>query len=365
LIFVCTLHGQETGNAKSNHVQPAKRQILPTARLVFADGGSISGLPGSIIATYPFQYSPDGLTFMQVSRVPDLMKAELYGISTNGVVEFPKGKVPDLHNVIVQRYYASASRIFLLILASREQHEAQTRTSDRELANVVPAGKLWHYLVEFDRDGSYKRTVELDDTLAPVEFGAFESGSFLVLGLVRSTGVPKLEIIGSDGTVLSILDVPKETEDWSKKSRGEQELSRANLMDVPRAQIVPFNDKIVVVTTGSGPVLEVRDGGAIREVQIHVQPDQTIDSIMTTKDRWYVRINGPSVDTEETSGADTADPESLLYEINPNDGKVLRRIDTGKVPPTSIACVIDQQFIAIRYDKDAGKFHRMIGEIKY
>jgi hypothetical protein len=352
---------QQNSAAKPTSALKLENRI-PTVSLQFKDDESLPGLLASPVLAYPMQCASDGSVFVEMLQGADYQDRRLYSISRDGVHEYAKEKIPSLHDARVFSYYPSDSRVVLLVNAMEESREGKVRIDapDGSRKEVVQnIGERLLYLVEFDRDGSYKRASQAWGALSLSRVGVFTSGDLLAFGVDRSSELPQLAILSSDGTLLRTLDVPGAVKQWYKDERNSATGSTQGAVFLPPTQFVPFDAGILVVALWStAPVLEVREGGAIRPIRIRLPAGLSLDSLVPSSGgHWYVRVRN-SARGDERAELDF----HALYEVDPADGKVIRRIETGTVPSDGIACVDNGRFIAFRRD-DNGKFVGMRGEI--
>lgn len=359
----------QAGPGSTRGDAPEKSLNVATAIIEFKDDPSSPNLPASSVLEFPMQCAANGRVFAEIVQPNGLPLKRLYSISATEIHEFDEEKITDLHDVSVRGYYPAESGVVLLIRGKRKSRPGKMAivSPDGSKTEVdASVGEFRSYLAEFDSNGSFERMIELDESLAVAKIGVFDSGNFLLFGFVRSSGLPKLEILGADGKVLSILDPPKAIEDWSRTLRAQDDVSPVSLLHIPPSQLAPSNGNIIFVATGSPEVLEISPGGGLRTVRLKLPADLSIDSLIPSSGYWYARIRASETSTksaEETASTFKLRIQPVVYELDPANGQVVRRIDTSSVPPPTIACVYDDRFVAFRWDK--GKFVRVLGEVTH
>jgi hypothetical protein len=110
-------------------------------------------------------------------------------------------------------HYPSDSVVVLLVEAiekSRDGKLKATLPNGQSIESPRSVGERKHYLAKFDRDGSYKGSVQVEESLLVNRIGMFGSGNFLVSGVDRNTNHPALALLNSDGALRRLLDVPKD-----------------------------------------------------------------------------------------------------------------------------------------------------------
>jgi hypothetical protein len=102
-------------------------------------------------------------------------------------------------------FFPSDSVVGFLVRASKELPGAPG-------TGKSPAGIPWNkyhsYIAEFDRNGSYKESIELPMTYVLSHFAILPSGEFLVTGYDELNSTPKLLFLNSSGQVVRSIDLP-------------------------------------------------------------------------------------------------------------------------------------------------------------
>ena len=317
---------------------------IPVVDLNFKDDPSVAGLAASPVLAYPLECSTDGKLFVEMLAPPDFSKRELYAVSpSKGAYRLDGTQMSDLHDVTITSYYPTPSLVAFLVYATRDTTEPRK-------------AEHHYYLATFDKDFAYKRAVQIPDQFHPLHIGAFDDGVFLISGADEERML-RLFLLNADGSVLRVLDSPTEFgRGYKKLIRISSELAHGRIS--PAAQMVPFLDSILLISRSSRiPVLEVKSGGAIREVQLDLPKgmDYVVDSFVpSSDDKWYVRFNVVAPPGKAFSN----DP--ILYKVDPSNGKLLEQFHPVGALGSEIACVSDGRFLALRQD-DNGHFVEMKG----
>jgi hypothetical protein len=100
------------------------------------------------------------------------------------------------------------------------------------------------------------------------------------------------------------------------------------------------------------PVLEVGAVGAVREVQLEIPKGYAMDGFVPASDRWIVRYRLKSAPAGGAIDARSESRNYVLYEVDPADGSLRRRIDPGAGSLFNIACEQDGVFTAFSMEDD-------------
>lgn len=264
---------------------------------------------------------------------------------------FELGQITDLYVSRELDHYVSESEVIFLVSAAREYKAGKKTYPMRgggrgELTSN--AAEQRRYILVFDRDGKYRRTIEIEDPFRIQNLGVFPSGVFLAYGYDEKDESPKLAMLKEDGTLFMPLQIQKG--DVPESIIGKGAGARPGVM--AHAQFVPADRSIIVVQSESTfPLLEVSEGGAIKAIHPKLPKDSRIKALIPSDRNLYAIVGQPSADPA---------PEGTIYELRREDGNVLRRfkLSDGRAP-SEIACVHDQMFLSLDYGD--GKILPLIG----
>ena len=113
----------------------------------------------------------------------------------------------------------------------------------------------------------------------------------------------------------------------------------------------PAGKNIVVWRSNSSdPVVEVTDGGGVREVPLQIPDGYRFVDMVTSNDRWVVHFR-----TENTPpAAQMSEDTDVYYEVRPQDGSLAAKLLQAGDAPRSIACESDETYTAFKMD-NSGK----------
>jgi hypothetical protein len=323
----------------------------PLYSISFERGEPVAGVAASRAIALPFQCTSDGTVFvdMVLQSLPNSFPVEqLVSIPPSGEAhEFRLDQLTDLYDVVRKGRYASESKVAFLVMAASEDKQGKEAyaTSDGTKHEVTRNLADRHdYIVIFDREGNYKKKLQMDDTFAVQRVGAFPSGTFLACGFNKQDHSPRLALLQDDAKFLRFLELPKgdapESMFGMKDSTG-----RGVAIYVAPSQLVPHGDSILIVQNKTKfPLLEVNEAGMIRAIQPKLPKGTQIDTLIASDQNLYALVNPRD--------------DGAIYEINAQDGTLIRRFALpDPVPP--VACVHDGKFLSFEHGE--GKLVPLIG----
>jgi hypothetical protein len=328
-------------------------------RISFERKDPVAGIDAPPAFKLPFECTSDGTAFITMLPAGGLIQPPLYippplllvSVSGTGQTHtFPIDQpTQQLYNVREIDHYASDSTVVFLIQAASENKVVKRTWTkpDGTRGEFSDNSAEWHlYLLFFDRDGNYKRTSELDVGFKARHLGVFSSGNLLVFGEDEKDHSPKFAMVKEDGTLLRFLQIRKGDDPDSVLGTKDGSGKGAAVYAAP-AEFVPFGGSIILLQNKSAfPLLEVSEGGSIRDIQPHLPDGITIDSLIASDHNLYARVKG----SEQES----------IYEIEAQRGAVLRRFVVGEgQSPGGIACIHDGKFLS--FDHGEGKLIPLVG----
>jgi hypothetical protein len=174
---------------------------LPLYRISFQEGEPVPGIGAMHAIKLPFECTSDGTIFISMvqplgvgsrpSYLADFANPMLLtSFSRAGkAYTFPFDQVSDLYDVREIDHYAAESEVVFLVRATHEDPKAKPAVSNGEetAADRKRNAEAHHFfLVVFDREGKYKRTLQMEDTFEVTQFGLFSTGMYLVYGYDRT-----------------------------------------------------------------------------------------------------------------------------------------------------------------------------------
>jgi hypothetical protein len=329
--------------------KPGAAQLPPAYRVSFERGQTIQGMGSSGAIALPFQCTADGTIFVRFVGAapagvmpPPLPTFQLVSISTSGVPHsFPLDQVPDLHVLSEVDHYAYDSGVIFLIRGTRGNlgHDPSKDTPAER------AAAMHTYIVGFDRDGRYQKTVEVDDRIRMRYLAVFDSGTFLVFGYDPKDHAPQLALLKEDGTYLKSLDVPAGA--MPNVAIGTEGAKRGLLMPV---EFMRLGSSVMVVQPhGDYPILEVSPGGAVRAVPSKLPSGTHIQDLIPSDGNMFALVE---VEGKPQRGT--------VYELGSQDGSV-KRIFTvdDEHDPAAVACIHGGKFFSLDYGD--GKITPLVG----
>ena len=328
--------------AQSDPTTTASRpDSAPLYRVSFEKRDPVPGISATPAIALPFQCTGDG-TILVRFVVPSTPGAPprpnpMLDVSISQAGQgktFPLDQVPGLYGPHELDRFAADSELVFLVQASRDDNSAK---APKHL-----------YIVSFTREGEYKRTTEIEDEFQIQRLGEFPSGAFLAFGLNAKDSSPELELLKEDGTLLKSLQTPKGAMPESLLPAKDS----PHPLRVSPTQFVAAGHSIrLVLNNTTFPVLEINESGAIRAIQPKLPAGEEIEYIIPSDTNLYV-IGASGPPTKRTGG--------LIYEVNPEDGTLLRRFDVGgEWTASNVACVHDGKFLSIDYGE--GKVVPLVG----
>ncbi len=343
---------------QENATQNSLPQV-PVVSLEFKLQGVIPGIQGSQAFVSPILCSPQGVAFVAFIEPSDFGPQAIYSLDPKGGRAFSVKSIPGLYDInFLHGYFASDSMVGILVNATKD---------DKQASNTIPlgpdippkhvfTGKHHDYLIKFDSRGNFQKAIELPERFNFRRMTALSDDTFLGLAYDRTNSVPQLFLMDSDAKIVRTLELPNSMKSDPEIVAGQ---SGDSSNEIPAESslswwlFAPSRGRILLYQAHSeSPVLEVGANGVVREVTIASPPGYKLDEVIPANDRWIMRFRKES---PSDSGAADARPDAqndayVLYEVDPADGHLKRRIEVSTGPFYSISCEQDGIFNAFSID---------------
>ncbi|HEU5351600.1 MAG TPA: hypothetical protein VFU55_08385 [Terracidiphilus sp.] len=330
---------------------------LSSVTLNFEDPKPIPGVPASSAFVEPILCSPDGIPFVELVQPKDFGPQSVYSLNPKGGRAYSIDAVPGLYDTgAIHGYFVSDSMVGLLVTATKDKTTAPNMVSFGPgfPPKHVYTGKHHDYLVEFDRDGSYKKTLELPEHYDFWRLAALPDDTFIALAYDRVSAQPLLLVLDSDGEIKHPIELPNAMVENPTMTQGETGGMRTEMAAESSMSWWLFaparKDVLLYQAHSHAPVLEVGAGGAVREVPLQAPKGYVLDGVISASDMWIMRYRRESLSDHGEIDARPETKNYVLYEVNPLDGSLMREIDAGAGPFYSIACEGDGVVTAFRMD---------------
>jgi len=331
----------------------------PLYSISFERKEAVPGVEASPAIKLPFECTSDGTVFVDMVPIGGQVQPPLYApppllltsVSPSGQSRtFPIDQATEqLYDVREVDHYAGESTVIFLVKAASENKPAEqiyTKPDGSQGNFTKNMAERHFYIVVFGRDGEHKKTIETDVSVEIQNIGVFPSGDFLAFGYDKADHSPKLVMLKDDGTLMRPLQIGKDDAPESLLGTRDGKGKGAAVYIAP-AQLVPQGHSIILVQNRSSfPLLEISESGTIRAIHPKFSTETHIEGMISGDRNLYARVNPPS--------------EGSVYELNAQDGTVLRRFKLGDGRPgLGVACVHDGKFLS--FDHGDGKLVPLIG----
>ncbi|HEX3437792.1 MAG TPA: hypothetical protein VHT24_13570, partial [Pseudacidobacterium sp.] len=131
-------------------------------------------------------------------------------------------------------------------------------------------------------------------------------------------------------------------------------------------QVIPHGENLLLFPKMTAQaVIEVNEEGIVRTVQLHLPPRQTLSSFLSA-DASSWRIKSFALAESKTDGNGMSYGvlrEGSVFEFNPYDGSVIRKIDMPKDSNATVVCEHNGDYLALTTDAKTGRLEILKGYI--
>ncbi len=334
-------------NVATNAV-PAQAEIIPERSLKFTPVDSDSTIALSP-ATRPAQCDTEGYLFLDMQDPKNLDKHTVVSIRGKESQTYLPSAISDLHDIFIYDFFPSKSKVGFLVRGTKEPPGSPG-------PGKSPAGIAWssyhNYIAEFDRNGSYKESVELPASYRLSHLAIFPSGEFLVTGYDQLNSTVRLLLLNSSGQISRNIDLPgSRTPAAGDAPNRSVEAARATRNLMGSIIFTPYNEDILVWRANTNdPVLDVSSGGGVREVPLQAPSGFAFAGMIPSNDRWVGHFR---IQSARENSPFTSDTYSY-FELRPQDASISSKllIVGDRDLPQGLACESDGSYIMYKPDKD-------------
>ena len=251
--------------------------------------------------------------------------------------------------------FATGSGVYFLLQASKEQPQPGKRSRDTSPAGI-PFSSYHEFLARFDLDGTYKGATKLGidcDLSRPNSchldhLAVFPNGDLLVTESDPETSTLKVLYLNSSGDPVKQIDVPagRRPMDWGDSPNSNPQLRQEAQTYLASVYFTAVGDNILVWRANSDdPVVEIRQGGGVREVPLQTPRGWRFANMVPSNDRWIVHFRAESAPPEQRMSTDI----DAYYEVHPQDGSLAAKIVPKGESPLAIECEHDGTFTSFKF----------------
>jgi hypothetical protein len=298
----------------------------------------------------------NGNPYVRVDRAFPPHGAEILKFDAKGIVTFETSKITDIVEPKWIADFVSDSELYMLVEGDTHTEQVTRKLEwldGKEAVSWETKGEPRYYIARFDPDGSYQGASKLDLPFRPTRLSGFMSGSFLTAGSDENQ-ILRVALLDSGGQWLRYIEFPKEKQEASEKTV-ERSLGLTASPDMALmtlsglASFFPYQGNVLYVRGRSGaPIYEISAGGEAQAVKIKAPEGYAVEYFLPSDRNWFV------VSTEQGKYTDA---KSVIYEVNPSSGELMRRYlaeGAGQTKQASegqsdLACVHEGEFISVRH----------------
>jgi hypothetical protein len=329
---------------------------IPAIALDFKPQQSIPGAPSSGAYMAPVECAPDGVPLVAFIDPADWTMPSLYALDPKGGHAYAPRSSPGLYDIHFVSYFASDSMVAVQVSATRDSTQSTRMRRSGGQPQTYYSGAHHEFLIEFDPNGSYKKTVDLPQQYDFRHIATLPDDTLLALSYDPANRVPLLLLLDSSGEIVRPLELPEAMVSDPAVTQGQSgngvNVAKAAsslswwLFGSARGRVLLYQAR------AHSPVLEVGAGGVTRQVQVAGLSGYTPSGVVDSNDRWIMQFRKDGLPDHTAVDTHPASGNFLYYEVDPNDGALRRRIDLPNDPFVNVACEHDGTIIGFIGERD-------------
>jgi hypothetical protein len=290
---------------------------------------------------------------------------ELVSISADGqkVVRFNAFKVSDIENPKFYQYFVGGSDVYVLIRSSKPTDETmKLRTPNGDIVTQRKFSTK-DYIVQFQRDGAFVKSIALDLPFTPQQIGAFPSGGFLVAGAAKDGSLkPVVALLKSDGQLDRYLELkgdirpaqadkkedandPVALPRWA--AHGEENKQSLTIAENLSLIVLDGRNLLLLRSGQKTPIFSVSPGGEVRAITPDVPSGFTLYGLRASQNMWVALYTHPHSDNPKDAAVDIE-----TYALDPGSGKAIARYVYPGFMGFGLACSDGVEFTVLERPGD-------------
>lgn len=319
---------------------------VPAVTLDFSDPKPIPGAPSSNAWATPLLCTSDGTIVVSIPNPTDWRMPSFYALDTKGSHVLSPSSAGGIYDMQYRgSYFASDSMYGIEVTGTRDDKQEMRIFRPDKPAQKFYTGKHHEYVLEFHRDGSYRKAIELPEQYTFWRIAPLPDDNFVAVAYDRANRIPRLLLLDSGGDVVRPIEIPQTMQDDPvlEQGQGSDPMKRAKaesslswwLFGQARGKVLLYKAR------AHASVLEIGSGGAAREVPVQAPDGYELSSVVPASDRWIMQFRRSGLSDERAVDARPDSGNFVYYEVDPNDGSLKRRIDIPSKDLAGVACEDD------------------------
>lgn len=325
---------------------------IPERTVDLAEGVPIPGLPFTGILASPFTCSSGGQIFVdelgldKQGRLLSTMPV-LYRVSSPREVKQVSIPAPTGYKeVSSSSFFAGSDALVSLVRASQptDQSNAQSNPAHAD-----------YFLATSDLDGDHGRLIHVSVNFDVAKAALFDSGEFIVLGSDVNSLKPVIALLNWDGRLLKRLDVFSKPAADSPAAdtglvKGDATKATMSLRSIAAVKFVPWGSDVLMVAPGfdDSAIYHFRPSSRFDRIPVKLPEGEMIEGIVAAggSDDWVIRSRTAASQKQMVKARIVENPVEHLYEVNPQSGEILRRLELKGPVPGEVACAVNGKLSA-------------------
>lgn len=324
---------------------------IPTHTLDFEALNPTPGVAASPFIVLPTQCNSEGTLYLNMFDPSDPRRHVFYGIKRDTGTAFTTATISDLRDIEFISAYASNSMVGFLVKATRKAGRGQRtlRNSKGQTSTITVNPNPHHfYIAEFNLDGVYQQSVELQIDNPAYHFAILSSGKFLVTTYDRNADAPHLLLLDSSGEFLHQIEMPANMRTLAKSSNNTIKAAMASASLMGSLLFASYGSDVLAWRAGTNaPILEIQPGGSIQELKVAAPKGYVLADMVSSNDRMVAHFQPNNLDLTKAQNV----AEYRYYEVNPDDGTLMVRLEIAGGEAGSIACEHGGGYVSFRTNK--------------
>lgn len=275
-------------------------------------------------------------------------------------VSFSTRSVPGYTDVSPPvQYFANDRNVAALVEANPSPNPLeQNKAADSPQMKLV---------LIYDRKGPLQHVVPVPVGIDIKTVGLYRSGDILVVAMDQATRAGRFIVMDTEGNVKNEFLPFDNDYNTKKNARAMQPLAAVGDAGAFLSmQVVPYgNNLLLFPKMTSHAIVEVNEQGVVHSTQLQLPRGYTLSSFLSASpSSWKIKTFAKAETWKDVNGTSYGTlMDGPVFEFNPSDGSLIRRIDMPKDSTARLVCEHNGDYTALTTDAKTGRLQMLKGYI--
>lgn len=347
----------QKGQADSTEITSSNHRldVAPRIQLSFEKQGVIPAAPGSSKFEQFALCMPGGPPVADLPGNSDPAVPEgvdemtFYILDPKGAIAIHPPQPRRLYGALYTGYLVGNSTVLVHFIATPDSTIGNHIEAGPKGRSSTPmyVGAFYQFMMAFDPEGRLKATLKFPHGYYFHRFTQLPSGKFIAVAWDKPNKLLQLLLLNSQLRVIRSIEIPRDMKKSPSLRGGHLPPLVDNASAIAALRYWRFarvrGGALLYEARSREPVVEISPDGETREVTVQIPAGYELNNVIDSDGRWLMQFRRPGLHGLGWVDFNPQTEDSVLFEVSPANGALLRQIDLPAVdsqhPAYILACV--------------------------